>query len=92
VRDLIVCNPLISGHQPCRELSEKGGNPLDWYYVAKLVRKLNRERALAVDQQKIGDPADDGQAQPVASGRAVHQKRNCSFSTNGMRAVARADI
>jgi len=60
VRDLIVRNPLISGHQLCRDLAEKGfktsnGNPLDWYYVAKLVRKLNREKALAVDQQKIGE-------------------------------------
>jgi hypothetical protein len=60
VRDIIVRNPLISGHQLCRDLATKGfrtanGNPLDWYYVAKLVRKLNREKALAVDTQKIGE-------------------------------------
>src|SRR6266436_3069539 len=60
VRDLIVRNPLISGHQLCRDLAEKGlktsnGNALDWHYVAKLVRRCNREKALAVDQQKIGE-------------------------------------
>src|SRR5467141_3608050 len=60
VRDLIVRNPLISGHQLCRDVAAKGfmtanGNPLGWYYVAKLVRKLNREKALAVDLQKIGE-------------------------------------
>lgn len=43
-----------------RDLHEHGfktanGNPLDWYYVAKVVRKLNREKALAVDNQKIGE-------------------------------------
>jgi hypothetical protein len=60
IRDIIVRNPLISGHQLCRELAElkfvtAQGNPLDWYYVAKVVRKLNREKALAVDTQKIGE-------------------------------------
>jgi hypothetical protein len=43
-----------------QSLHERGfktvqGNPLDWYYVAKVVRKLKREKALAVDQQKINE-------------------------------------
>jgi hypothetical protein len=47
-------------HQLQRDLLEKGckvanGNPLDWYYVAKVVWKLNREKTLAVDQQKINE-------------------------------------
>lgn len=60
IRDLVVRNPLISIHQLRRELVGKGfktaeGNPLDWYYVAKVLRKLNREKAMAVDEQKIGE-------------------------------------
>ena len=60
IRDIIVRNPLTSVHQLRRDLAERGfktaqGNPLDWYYVAKVVRKLNREKALAVDQQKINE-------------------------------------
>jgi len=60
IRDLVVRNPLISVHQLRRDLADRGfktaqGNPLDWYYVAKVVRKLNREKALAVDEQKIGE-------------------------------------
>jgi hypothetical protein len=59
IRNIIVRNPLISGHQLCRDLAAQNfvtalGNPLDWFYVAKLVRKLNRESALAADTQKIG--------------------------------------
>lgn len=38
-----------------RGFATPSGNPLDWYYVAKLVRKLNCEKALAVDTQKIGE-------------------------------------
>jgi hypothetical protein len=60
VRDLVARNPLTSTHQLCRDLKERGfqtvnGNPLDWYYVDKIVRKLNREKALAVDQQKVNE-------------------------------------
>jgi hypothetical protein len=60
IRDLVVRNPLISVHQLRRDLADKGfktndGNPLDWYYVAKVLRKLNREKAMAVDEQKIGE-------------------------------------
>jgi hypothetical protein len=60
IRDIVVRNPLCSVHQLRRDLLDKGfktanGNPLDWYYVAKVVRKLNREKALAVDQQKINE-------------------------------------
>jgi hypothetical protein len=60
VRDAIAANPVISVHALQAELKTRGfqtpqGNTLDWYYVAKLVRKLNREKALAVDQQKISD-------------------------------------
>lgn len=58
IRDIVARNPLISVVQLQNALKSKGfktarGNPLDWRYVAKLVRKLNREKALAVDSQKI---------------------------------------
>ena len=60
IRDIVARNPLVSTHQLRRDLHERGfktaaGNPLDRYYVAKVLRKLNREEALAVDQQKIQD-------------------------------------
>ena len=59
-RDVVGSNPLISVRALQNELKEKGfqtqqGNPLDWQYVAKVVRKLNREKALAVDQQKVNE-------------------------------------
>lgn len=58
IRDEIGRNPLISVLQLQSVLKAKGyqtndGNPLSWHYVAKLIRKLNREKALAVDTQKI---------------------------------------
>jgi hypothetical protein len=57
VRDLVGRNPLISVKALQDELKKIGfqtpsGNPLDWRYVAKVVRKLDREKALAVDTQK----------------------------------------
>jgi hypothetical protein len=60
IRDIVARNPLVSTHQLRRDLYDRGfktaaDNPLDWYYVAKVLRKLNREKALAVDQQKIQD-------------------------------------
>jgi hypothetical protein len=60
IRDIVARNPLVSVSALQRDLAVLGfktnqGNPLDWYYVAKVVRKLNREKALAVDQQKIGE-------------------------------------
>ena len=60
IRDIVARNPLISVHQLRRDLADKGfkttnGTPLDWYYVAKVVRKLNREKALAVDLQKVNE-------------------------------------
>jgi hypothetical protein len=60
VRDLVGRNPLISAHALQNELKDRGfmtaqGNPLDWQYVAKVVRKLNREKALAVDVQKVNE-------------------------------------
>lgn len=60
IRDCIARNPLMTVVQLQNALKERGfqtaqGNPLDWRYVAKLLRKLERERALAVDQQKIQD-------------------------------------
>jgi hypothetical protein len=60
VRDVVARNPLISVRALQNELKERGymtaqGNTLDWQYVAKVVRKLNREKALAVDQQKINE-------------------------------------
>jgi|ERR1017187_7518562 hypothetical protein len=59
IRDIVARNPLVSVAALQRDLAERGfktnqGNTLDWYYVAKVVRKLNREKALAVDSQKIG--------------------------------------
>jgi len=60
IRDIVVRNPLVSVHQLRRDLAERNfktanGNPPDWYYVAKVVRELNREKALAVDSQKINE-------------------------------------
>ena len=60
VRDVVGRNPLISVRALQNELKEKGfqtqqGNPLGWQYVAKVVRKLNREKAFAVDQQKVNE-------------------------------------
>jgi hypothetical protein len=60
IRDIVARNPLVSVAALQRDLAERGfktnqGNTLDWYYVAKVVRKLNREKALAVDTQKIGE-------------------------------------
>jgi hypothetical protein len=60
IRDIVARNPLVSVAALQRDLAERGfktnqGNTLDWYYVAKVVRKLNREKALAVDAQKIGE-------------------------------------
>jgi hypothetical protein len=57
---VIARNPLISVVQLQYQLKERGfktanGHPLDWVYVSKMVRKLNREKALAVDQQKINE-------------------------------------
>ena len=53
IRNEIARNPLISVLQLQGALKERGfktseGNPLLWHYPAKLVRKLNREKALAV--------------------------------------------
>jgi hypothetical protein len=60
IRDEVARNPLVSVSALQRALQVRGfktaqGNPLDWYYVSKVIRKLNREKALAVDQQKIGE-------------------------------------
>jgi hypothetical protein len=60
IRDEIARNPIVSVLQLQERLKKRGfqtaqGNPLDWHYVAKLVRKLNREKALAVDMQKVQD-------------------------------------
>jgi hypothetical protein len=58
IRDIVVRNPVVSVTQLQEDLAKRGfktahGNPLDWRYVAKLLRKLTREKALAVDQQKV---------------------------------------
>ena len=60
IRNELARNPIISVVPLQNALKERGfktavGNRLDWRYVAKLVRKLNRERAIAVDQQKISE-------------------------------------
>jgi hypothetical protein len=60
IRDVVARNPLISVVQLQNALKERGfitanGNALDWVYVSKLVRKLNREKALAVDLQKVNE-------------------------------------
>jgi hypothetical protein len=51
IRDEIGKNPLTSVLQLQSTLKAKGfqtndGNPLSWHYVAKLIRKLNREKDL----------------------------------------------
>lgn len=60
IRDVVARNPLISVLQLQSVLKERGfktaeGNALHWHYLAKLVRKLNREKALAVDLQKVNE-------------------------------------
>jgi hypothetical protein len=60
IRDEVAKNPVISVLQLQGALHKRGfktaeGNPLHWHYLAKLVRKLNRERAMAVDAQKINE-------------------------------------
>jgi hypothetical protein len=60
IRDVIARNPIISVVQLQNALKARGfvtaaGNPLDWVYVSKLVRKLNREKAMAVDLQKVNE-------------------------------------
>jgi hypothetical protein len=49
IRDIVAGNPLVSVAALQRDLAERGfktnqGNTLDWYYVAKVVRKLNHEK------------------------------------------------
>jgi hypothetical protein len=58
IRDVVARNPLITVVQLQHALKERGfrtanDNPLDWRYVSNLLRKLNREKVLAVDQQKV---------------------------------------
>jgi hypothetical protein len=60
IRNELARNPLISVLQLQNVLKERGrrhgsGKPLRWHYLAKLVRKLNREKALAVDTRKINE-------------------------------------
>jgi hypothetical protein len=60
IRDILARDPLTSVQKLQRDLKDRGfqtaaGNTLDWHYVAKVVRKLGREAAFAVDQQKIQD-------------------------------------
>jgi hypothetical protein len=60
IRDVVARNPIITVVQLQNTLRERGfhtanGNPLDWRYVSKMLRKLNREKSLAIDQQKIQD-------------------------------------
>jgi hypothetical protein len=60
IRNEIARNPLVSVLHLQNALKERGfktaeGNPLHWHYLAKLVRKLNREKALAVDTQKASE-------------------------------------
>jgi hypothetical protein len=60
IRDVMGKNPLISVYALQKELKNKGfqtyeGNPIEWHYLAKVVRKLNREKALAVDTQKVNE-------------------------------------
>jgi hypothetical protein len=58
IRDILARDPLTSVQKLQRDLKDRGfqtaaGNPLDWHYVSKIVRKLAREAAFAIDQQKI---------------------------------------
>jgi hypothetical protein len=60
IRNEVARNPIISVVQLQNALKEHGfktaqGNPLDWRYVSKMLRKLNREKALSVDQQKVNE-------------------------------------
>jgi arginine repressor len=60
IRNELARNPIISVVQLQNALKERGfkttqGNPLDWRYVSKILRKLNREKAMAVDQQKVNE-------------------------------------
>jgi hypothetical protein len=60
IRNEVARNPIISVVQLQNVLKERGlktakGNPLDWRYVSKLVRKLNREKAMTVDQRKVNE-------------------------------------
>ena len=58
IRDILARNPLSSVVRMQADLKARGfrtadGNPLDWRYVSKIVRKVAREGAVAMDQQKI---------------------------------------
>lgn len=60
IRNEVARNPVVSVVQLQNALKKRGfqtanGNPLDWRYVSKLLRKLNREKALAVDMQKVNE-------------------------------------
>lgn len=60
VRDIIAIDPLVSVSRLQRSLAERNfvgpkGNPLDWHYVAKVVRKVTREGAMQVDTQKLSE-------------------------------------
>lgn len=56
IRDVLALDPLISVDALREALVKKNfktaaGNPLDWTYIAKLVRKVNREAVTEVSRQ-----------------------------------------
>lgn len=56
IRDVIALDPLISVDNLRQALAKKNfrtasGEPLTWHYIAKLVRKVNRETATEVSRQ-----------------------------------------
>lgn len=58
IRDSIAIDPLISVLRLRDVLFDKGfrtasNKPLDWDFVSKLVRKINREAVVRVDRQKV---------------------------------------
>lgn len=70
IRNEVARNPLISVVQLQNALKERGfktanGNPLDWVYISKLVRKLNREKAIAVETEKASERSHHQGAVPA---------------------------
>lgn len=64
IRDILVIDPLISVQKLQDRLLDRGfktaaGNPLEWRYVAKLVRKTTQEQNVNVDRQKVQERLAD---------------------------------
>jgi hypothetical protein len=60
IRHEVARNPLSSVLQLKSALKERGFKTAEsylvhWHYLSKLVKKLNREKALSVDSQKVNE-------------------------------------